>query len=65
MCHKLYVSVYTVYAVYTLTCIHVSVFSTTNTLSSEEGVVSRVGYVLTTPGVVETSLANKAKRSVI
>ena len=36
---------------------------TTNTPSSAEGVVSRVGHVETT-GVVETTPANKAKRSV-
>jgi len=39
---------------------------TTNTPSSEEGVVSRVGpgHVETTTGVVDTTQANKAKRSV-
>jgi len=33
--------------------------------SSEEGVVSRVGHVETTTAFVETTPANKAKRSVI
>jgi len=37
---------------------------TTNTPSSEQGVVSRVGHVETTSGVAETTPANKTKRSV-